>query len=279
MSGIEIWTNNVLIVEDDVVTANVYRDIVKDSGGVPWVTHSLDGARNLMSQVAFGVALVDLSLTGAKNRDGLKVLDELSKSGDGTRSTLLTNFGDLKSGVEAVARYGGCYAYDKDEATYEFLSAYLPNELGKVRALSQRSEGTQMFTLKPEGSPSWKWEDELQSVCKPKGGIGGLYKFWDEFLPLIVPLQIHSGQTPLVLNPKIEVFLGVVWSRGCGHAIGIGLTDLSKERLLKNELESPTYWTAINPEPRGPVKIVKAGGVVGGIVQFDNVPFGKFHDR
>ena len=279
MSREDTWTSNVLIVEDEPAIASYYVDLVKEVGGHPWPAETLDEANRLIAEVAFGVALVDLCLskTDGSNRDGLIVLETLSKKADGTRTTLITARGDFLGARDALARFGAVEAFDKDEATERFLSEYVPAEIKAAGALAQRSEGMRAYALKPDNTLVLEWERRLQAACKPTGDIGGLYEFWDKFLSLIMPLRVYDLATPLKPIRDGGMFLGAVWSRGRGHAVGIGLTDKSQATALKEELSSPSHWEAIGAKPAGSVELVEARGVVGGIVKLDNATLEQFH--
>lgn len=189
-------------------------------------------------------------------------MELIAKAGDGTRTTLITGRGDFKGARDALVRYGAVEAFDKDEVGDELLSKHVPGEIKAAAALWQRSEGMRAYVLKPEGSPVWEWESKIQSLCKPRGGIAGLYEFWDHFLPALMPLIPMELERPLGVGGD-DLVAGVFWSRARGCALRVGLTRSEKAEALEKELRSGSSFPG---KVAGELEIIERSGVTGALL-------------
>ena len=81
--------NTLLIVDDDAFMRNLLTEYLSKAGYVTKVAKGGKQAINLISQVDFQVALVDLSLPDI---GGMEVIDYLSKESPDTQTIIMTGY-------------------------------------------------------------------------------------------------------------------------------------------------------------------------------------------
>jgi len=93
--------NTLLIVDDDAFMRNLLTEYLSKAGYVTKVAKGGKQAINLISQVDFQVALVDLSLPDI---GGMEVIDYLSKESPDTQTIIMTGYPSLQSAIDALRK-------------------------------------------------------------------------------------------------------------------------------------------------------------------------------
>ncbi|MEB0134110.1 response regulator transcription factor [Actimicrobium sp. CCC2.4] len=134
-----------LIIEDDAVFAKTLARSFERRGYTVCVAHTLDSARLLIAQHAFGFAVVDLKLDGISS--GLDCVRMLHQHDPAMLVVVLTGFASIVTVVEAI-KLGACQYLAKPSNTDDIEAAF-GNIAGKTD-VSLTNRSTSIKTLEWE---------------------------------------------------------------------------------------------------------------------------------
>lgn len=227
----------VLVVEDTPDFQEVYRRHVEQANATPFVASSLATALDLINRICFASALVDISLseTDDQNVDGLRLLEVLSKSRDGTKAVVITGHGSFKIARDAVLRYGAFDALEKADLSPTGLQAKIESALDAYNTEFARIPLNPTYLLKPATMPVWQWEHEVLTVCSPLEGARGLYMFLERFVRQLAPLIPLKPEVGVAVDRQRGFCEGTFWSRGFGKAtrVRFGQAEAMKRALTE----------------------------------------------
>lgn len=97
-----------LVVEDDPNWQGILREILEDMGLTVTVLDTLAAVEPQVRQVAYRVAVVDLSLSEVdhRNQEGLRVLDLIRSHNPGCTALLLTGYATVELAVSVLTEHG-----------------------------------------------------------------------------------------------------------------------------------------------------------------------------
>ncbi|MHC1781518.1 MAG: response regulator [Anaerolineaceae bacterium] len=105
-----------LIVEDDRSWQDILKEFFIDAGLQVDITADLESALTLMKMYPHRVAVVDLSLeeNDPHNKEGLRILENLSLHDPGCLKVLLTGFATVELAVSAIKDFGAYTCLSKE---------------------------------------------------------------------------------------------------------------------------------------------------------------------
>jgi ActR/RegA family two-component response regulator len=217
MSSIE----NVLIVEDERDWSGIYERAIATRGiqAVRTAT-SFEDAEILLAAMAFAVAFVDVGLDehDDTNVDGLRVMQELERSGDHTSLIVVTGKGTLQIARDAMKKYNALDVLDKARVEPEDLPKLLDEGLQAYRQATASNLARVQDVLRGKLDP-WVWDDRIQKAMDVDGGIQEIHKFLDElFLPLLPVVPRYQGYR-VEIEPSRSIAHGEYWSRAIGAPV------------------------------------------------------------
>jgi ActR/RegA family two-component response regulator len=226
---------DILILEDIDEMAVPYRIELSAQGYNPIHVDSLAQLKETIVRKSFLAAYIDIMLDERddENRDGLKALDIIKKSGDETLCIVVTGHGDVPITRDALVKYGAHDVIEKQRTRPEDFVALIEKGLGEkphvtinkhdlMRCLS----GNEFF---------FSWEEHLISALHPKAGFDSVYT--------VVP-KVFSDLLPILSMPEDSVLVPLVdrgfafshiWSRKLGKSVIVMFGDES--RLDKMTME------------------------------------------
>jgi ActR/RegA family two-component response regulator len=215
---------SIFVVDDSKYIQDLLTEIARSVGLEAVTASSLREARTLCDRRAFDAAFVDLCLVehDKQNRDGIILLRYILSKNEGTRSTLLTGYGDFKDAEEAVNELGAGIMKKSPE---------LPEWEIKLReAMTQAAASSQLVpTL--ESSTKFLcgdmdpviWQSRAKQVTKYRDVLE-FTRLLDDLAETCIPLLERSTDNGLQKTLDGSAMAGIYWSRGIGDAIAVLLT-------------------------------------------------------
>lgn len=225
----------ILLVEDIPGVRDSYHSFLEKCGFVVTSVGSVDAALGSIDMVTYHVALVDIMLAGEKNtgnRDGLKVIEAITKLGEGTKIIPLT----------AQAKKTFVRDVFKDFGVFDYID--------KVEDITEQGGWQQVALPKVQSAAAGCEIDDNQSWTSLVGTVLGLNE--PEALMRLANAkirgyknQIFMGMLPNCvqrfqpLKPLIadenrfqwdedkKAIVGKFWSKALGRAVKIGICDAS----------------------------------------------------
>lgn len=256
-----------LVVDDDETWQHSFSRYLEEAGLIVSRTSSLSETESLLDQEFFHVALVDLSLVGSENRDGLKILTKIYQElREGTEAILLTAYGGLEVGAEANS-YGAFKVFEKGKQgglNYREVVDTIKAATEKAKkTVSGKHLGLNLFGGHGFG------EDPHLIVSKMIHTLGKGYQVVDklitEMLTGLAPFLVGKGEAWLAFDHSQRTAFMELWSKMLGTRIGLLLSgDPQRLAVEESKLEE-----SLSQYRRGPfesiLRKVEVGGI-GGVV-------------
>lgn len=231
-----------LVVDDDEVWRRNFARYLSDAGLEPILASSLSEGQNLLDRQFFHVALVDLSLVGNENRDGLKVIQKIYQQlHEGTAGILLTAFGGVEEGAEAKV-YGAFDVIGKQRISYPaVLMSIESGTAAASKALEQYEVGLNLLAGPGSGLDRQIHETNISMAL----GIGhpradGLAK---RLLKGLAPVLRHASRGQAAIDSTRKLVTGTYWSktRGQSFDVRIGPATAVEDELTRFRNEPSRY--------------------------------------
>lgn len=204
-----------LVVDDDTTWQSIFTRCLVEAGFSAARASSFNEAQQLLDREFFHVALVDLSLVGEENRDGLKVLRRIYvESNEGGHGILLTAFGTIEEGFEAKS-YGAFDAISKRKLSYPALLVAVENAWKKSRAaLEEYHVGLNL--LSGPGMREEKVIRENNILRAVGGGFDAVDRFAVRLLQGLAPILRLREDRYLSVDQQRRLVSGRYWSKMLG---------------------------------------------------------------
>jgi ActR/RegA family two-component response regulator len=269
-----------LIVEDTPDIQGSYQRAVERQGGLPVITSSYNDAVAAVKRRLFSVAIIDVRLSedDETNVDGLRVLEFIKKTGDATKTILITGYGSFQIAREAFRDLEVFEGLEKGVSLSSIESTIKrAHEAFEKESSEKKPDYTNM--LKGSSIALWDWEDKARRMCMPTGGIDGLYRFLETLLQSFSPLTTDEDGAGCFVNDANRIAAGSFWSRGQG--IGVLIAFGKKAEVLKLQTgTTPPHLNNIFHEGApslGPLlKKAESHGVYGIVRKLEDQSFSPF---
>lgn len=224
----------VLVVEDDLDIRDSFARYLRSNGYIVDEADGLAMAIQRIADVTYHVAVVDIMLAGPdrKNRDGLRVADEINRIGEGTLSIIVSQQEDTQVAADTLQNQGVYRYLSKVSIEQQGLEVLLsavasamskveltafgsgPDTSGKVNFLSCldyiAGSGPQMIVNFN------KWT----SLFKPQVSPRLLEDTLDSFISLWAPiLPMKSASELISFHPVPPCLVGTFWSKVLGEPV------------------------------------------------------------
>ncbi len=133
-----------LVVEDDPSWGKMLAEILSDEGLAVDVASSYQEAEPLIRERRHRIAVVDLSLGGYMNRDGLRVLEAIRSRDPGCATILLSGYITVELAVSAIKDFGAYTSLRKETFSRRGFRRLVHRALAEVPpvvAAEKRAEG------------------------------------------------------------------------------------------------------------------------------------------
>jgi ActR/RegA family two-component response regulator len=217
---------NLLIVEDDSEWRGIYaRAAARQGVQRVKIAKELADAEELVDQMQFGVAFIDIALdTGDdRNSDGLRVMRKIRSVGDETSIVVITGRSGndvLPITRESIMRYQAHNILGKAEITPRDIDEALKTGLEKFEKRRGLSAVPAQSVLKGHLEPLM-WEDQMMRGTGVRHGVNGLYVFLDKLVEEYLPLIPTEAGAAVTEDQDTSVMHGPYWSRSTGEAVVI----------------------------------------------------------
>lgn len=216
-----------LVVDDDATWRKLFVSYLEGAGLRPTTTVTLRDALSLLDREFFHVAMVDLSLVGDQNRDGLEVLRRIySPPREGTEGILLSAYGDIADGAEG--RDAGAFhvfAKGKPEKPLDYNEVVATVSRAARQAEDNLHKSTKSGLALLAGRHAANAPDLL--VDQFLFGLGvGYENAHDALLTLlngVGPFTAPSDERGVWIDPGSRSAVIDVWSKMLGRRIAVAL--------------------------------------------------------
>jgi ActR/RegA family two-component response regulator len=200
-----------LVVDDDDVWQETFAGHLADAGLEPTTVSTRAAAERILERQFFHLALVDLSLIGDDNRDGLGIIRKIHQQlREGTVSLLLTAYGTVEEGAEAKD-YGALAAVAKARIDYASLQLTVQRAVeAATRNLSKHQPGLNL--LSGPGLPEDReiHESKIVSIMGDYSAANGLATRLLRGLSPILRLKTGGGAA---IDQETGLVSGTYWSK------------------------------------------------------------------
>ncbi len=215
---------NLLIVEDNTEWCLAYaRAAVREGGVTVRTAADLDAAQDLIDEMQFAVAFVDIGLNAGddQNVDGLRVMAKIRAAGDNTSIVVVTGRSGrdvLPIAVDALKVYGAVEVAAKADIGPDRVGALLRKGLTEFERRTGDARAAAIESLRGAVDP-WRWDDQILRATGVRGGIAGLHGFLEQLLAQFVPLVPRQTGRAADLDEPAGVVHGSYWSRAIGKPV------------------------------------------------------------
>ena len=217
---------NILVVEDEDNWLGIYRRNIEPLGYPVRFAQNLQEATNILKEMAFAVAIVDMRLDKDDdgNVDGLRVFEEIVSLGDLTSLIVVTGYGTMQIARDAFKKYNAFETIEKGkfDPDPEIIEALISRAMENFIDRGSRGRTqTDIFELFRGERMAWDWEDEMRIVLKPRGTIPMLKDFLNGLASRFVPMIPEHKKSAVSVSLDTEIASGCYWSRAVGLPIVI----------------------------------------------------------
>lgn len=232
---------NILIVEDDFDISDSFARFLRNAGYEVDEAASLKEAKERLFVRTYHVAVIDIMLAGPdrKNRDGLRVADEIRQMGEGTLAIVVSQQEDTQVAADTIQNQGVYRYLSKVTIEQQGLDA-----LSSAVAAAAEQVSLNLFGLMQDaasGAPVRrgcldyiagtgskmivnfnKWAGLFKPLIPPTV----IEEAIDAFVPLwapILPLKTANDFISCTVSPPCLV--GTFWSKAAGAAMTIVLCE------------------------------------------------------
>jgi ActR/RegA family two-component response regulator len=204
-----------LVVDDDSTWQSIFVRCLGEGGLSVVAARSLSEAEHFLEREFFHVALVDLSLIGDDNRDGLKVVQKIyAELNEGGQALLLTAFGGMEEGYEAKA-YGAFDALSKRKLNFSGLLFDIERATKKAQeALARYHVGVNL--LSGVGTPEERLIQEGKILKVLDAGFDRVDGFALSLLAGLAPVLRRKDEPVPHIEGQTGLIHGRYWSKMLG---------------------------------------------------------------
>ena len=195
----------------------------------------------------FHVSLIDMSLVGSRNRDGLKVISKIYQQNEGAEAILATAYGHPQEGHEAT-RHGAFDVLSKEHLDYAATVLTIQKACEQARAnLTGYRVGLNLLAGGPTGEDRVIEESNIIRVIG--GGVAKVEGLTSRLLKGLYPfLRLKADPYPKI-DDKEKVVYGRYWSKMIGSPVAVVLGNRSEiMRRLETYKENPSQGDDGNVE-------------------------------
>jgi ActR/RegA family two-component response regulator len=231
--------SNFLIVEDDPYWRDAYmRAAARENFSVIRVAVNLSEAEDLINEMQFSVAFVDIGLNERddQNVDGMRVMAKIRGADDKTSIVVVTGRSGrdvLPITRDVLRKYDAFEIVGKPDIEPRDITRLLQSGLEAFQQ-ETAAAGTKAHSALRGNLPSLTWDDQVLQAMKVTAGAQGLYAFLDELLAEFMPLVSRSTGEALSVDVATGFAHGSYWSRSVGRPIAIFFAAADRSA---NELE------------------------------------------
>jgi len=220
---------SVLIVDDNQIVQTTLAEIGRTLGFDVATAASRREATGLIDIQAFDVAIVDKKLVenDSKNRDGMAILKYLRDKNEGTKSILLTGYGEFEDASEAAFDLRTFAAIKKGPETEEEIRSSL------IRAVNDapRDKYQSAVNIWCGTEDPVVWSTRMNGLLKHSGKINVFNSLLDDLAKTLHPLLRRDSDNGIQKTSVPFLIAGYYWSRGVGSAVIV--------LICRGELPSP----------------------------------------
>jgi ActR/RegA family two-component response regulator len=229
-----------LVVDDDETWRNLFERCMAAASIKATTVGSLRDALSVLDREFFHVALVDLSLVGDENRDGIQVIRKIySEPKEGTEAILLTAYGGVEDGAE-VASLGAYRVFSK-------VSKGEGLDRSKVVTVVAEAAETAHRTLEKTMKRGLELLDRRGRSEEPDyltsriiftigAGYDAVNDALTDLLKDIGPLVVRPGELGVIIDDSGQTVAIDMWSRMAGQRF-VALLARDEAGLMTMESE------------------------------------------
>lgn len=234
----------ILIVENNPEFREMLRLFMTGLGHATDTAGSLSEGIELCAARSYALAFVDLSLAEMQsaqaeedfsNRDGLKLVERIKNSGEGTQVIVLSGQPDPQIVADSLQRFGAHHFQSKKELIHPKPGgegATLLSLVNKHAALAQLNllDGRDNVMLcLTQGVDTEIWIDRTLRTFRPTFGQDGLKRYFTDLVSRLGPVRQLKDE-PWLCSPDMNRgrACGRFWSKALGRAV-IAVFGASRE--------------------------------------------------
>jgi CheY-like chemotaxis protein len=224
-----VTARNLLIVEDEPEWCDIYARAAERQGvREVKVAEDFPQAADLIDQMQFGVAIIDIGLdvTDDRNIDGLRVMEKIRSLKDETSILVVT--GRAGADVLPITRDSitiyNAHIKGKTEITPGGIGEELKTGLESFEKKNSVTAASVQSVLKGD-LDVWQWEDLMMRETGVHGGIQGLQALLDGLVSEFLPLIPEKPGAAVAKDEAASVLNGSYWSRAIGAPVVLVFGD------------------------------------------------------
>jgi CheY-like chemotaxis protein len=230
---------DILIVDDEPFWRTRLAELTEDK----FTSHqaaSLEESLARIEKQFYYCALVDKSLVQGDGSDekGMRVLERLTRLGEGTRGLMLTAYSDSPSTRAALLHWKATDYIEKKLLVTQEQQNDLHRRVcemveGARADYSKRYQsGIMQLTTTVDKGEYTVWVDSVLAAVGKSGGYGLLVDILDRLVSHLPPLIPFRPRVPPSIDKSNGTAEGIYWSKGLGEAV---IIRFGKKQVLEDE--------------------------------------------